>query len=103
MKTHGNWRLVLSVAAVVATAPAQAGVKITSGKTVIPSSWTWTIETNKVGEGEVWWTTGRELAYNGRRIGLEVIPQQMFDNIDLAFLKTLPIAGSRLPKESLKP
>jgi len=101
--------LVAVMLAVGAGAVAQEpGVTISRGTTVMPNSWTWSIETNQIGGGELWWTGGGELHccptdFKPARdqLALAVVRGQMFDNIDLAYLQRVAFTAQKLPRSEI--
>src|SRR5476649_418039 len=82
--------------------PRQETPRPTPNRKVIPGTWAWNIETNKLGnlEGsDLWWlqqtATERYLApMNGAAIKVVTEP---FEKIDLAFLKAVELTKDKIP------
>src|SRR5262245_14220861 len=74
-----------------------------SGKTILPASWTWDIRTSKVGAtppGHLWWNMPGAGLVGPAQV---LVTDQMFDNIDLAYLKRVAYSGKAIPQEKLTP
>ena len=97
--------VALAVALAAPASQDKAGPAIASGKVVIPGTWTWNIETNKMGDVDLWWdATESGPSLQGKEgVHLALIDNHMFDNIDLEFLKKAKFTTQRVSRDELKP